>query len=126
MPKTCKSTNCVLPIFGKGYCKKHQYLRSDIKPFSKPRIPIKAIGNIRRADRNLYKYKRRKYLEAKPLCKAKLLNCTKIASDIHHTKGRGIYFLDETTWISVCRNCHHWIEMHPKEAKELNLSQSRF
>jgi hypothetical protein len=26
----------------------------------------------------------------------------------------------------VCRNCHRWIEEHPKEAIELNLSQSKF
>jgi hypothetical protein len=41
-------------------------------------------------------------------------------------KGRGKYHLDTSTWLSVCRNCHDWIEKNPEEAKELGYSQSRY
>jgi hypothetical protein len=30
--KTCKHPSCSYPVFGKGYCKSHQYLRIDKKP----------------------------------------------------------------------------------------------
>lgn len=32
--KQCKAEGCALPVFGKGYCKRHQYLRSDLTPFN--------------------------------------------------------------------------------------------
>lgn len=121
MPKTCKSENCPIGVFSGGYCRKHQYLRIDIKV----NRPLRFAGNKRNAYDKIYSFKRRMFLAANPLCQAKLSNCTKIASEIHHKKGRGIYFLDDTTYLGVCRSCHNWIEMHPREAKELNLSQSR-
>ena len=40
-------------------------------------------------------------------------------------KGRGKYLLDTSTWLSVCRNCHNWIETHPEDAKELGFSISK-
>ena len=30
--KKCKADGCSYPVFGKGYCKIHQYLRTDKKP----------------------------------------------------------------------------------------------
>ena len=44
---------------------------------------------------------------------------------MHHKKGRGIYHNDVSTWLSVCRNCHNWIEANPTEAEELGFSISR-
>ena len=38
MPKICLAEECKYNVFGKGYCKKHQYLRTDKKP--KPLKPI--------------------------------------------------------------------------------------
>jgi hypothetical protein len=32
MPKICNEPECDWNVFGKGYCKKHQYLRTDKKP----------------------------------------------------------------------------------------------
>jgi hypothetical protein len=41
-------------------------------------------------------------------------------------KGRiGNLLTDPKYFLAVCRQCHNWIEEHPKEAKELGYSVSR-
>jgi hypothetical protein len=74
----------------------------------------------------LYTVLRKSYMERYPFCLAKLPGCSINATDIHHKMGRtGKLYLDETEFLSVCRTCHGWIEVHPTEAKLLNLSKSR-
>lgn len=69
---------------------------------------------------------RRKFMSEHPNCEARIATrCSLSACDVHHTKGRGKYYLDTLSWLAVCRPCHNWIETHPKEAKELGLSDSR-
>jgi hypothetical protein len=68
---------------------------------------------------------RKEFLLKRPMCQAKLHHCSLKSTDVHHMKGRGKYHLDTSTWLSVCRNCHNWIEVHPEEAKELGFSHSR-
>ena len=75
--------------------------------------------------RKEYSILRLKYLSDNPNCLASLPGCTRIATDVHHMQGRGLYFLDITTWLAVCRNCHVIIETNPELAKELKLSKSR-
>jgi hypothetical protein len=65
------------------------------------------------------------YLVVNPHCKANLVGCTGMATEIHHKAGRGENHLRIATWLSVCRSCHTWIELHPIEAKELGLSETR-
>ena len=72
-----------------------------------------------------YNKLRREHLTKYPMCQASLHCCTNKSTDIHHKKGRGIYHNDITTWLSVCRNCHNWIEMHPVESKELKFTLKR-
>ena len=73
-----------------------------------------------------YSNLRKTHLEKFPMCQAKVYNCSLRSTDIHHMKGRGKYHLDTSTWLSVCRNCHDWIEKHPDEAKELGYSDTRY
>lgn len=74
----------------------------------------------------LYSILRKKYLEHHPMCEAKLPGCSLSSTDIHHKMGRtGSRYLDDTEFLSVCRVCHQWIEVHPTEAKLLNFSKSR-
>ena len=68
---------------------------------------------------------RRDFLADKEICHAKLHCCTLKTTDVHHMKGRGKYLLDTNTWLSVCRSCHNWIEVHPEESKELGFSISK-
>lgn len=72
-----------------------------------------------------YSKLRLEYLYKYPMCQAKIFECTLKATDIHHKQGRGKYHLDTSTWLSVCRNCHNYIEHHPKEAKELGYTSTR-
>lgn len=73
-----------------------------------------------------YSALRGEFLMLHPHCQAALTGCLRHASEIHHKKGRiGELYLDTTAWLSCCHSCHVWIELHPREAKELGLSQSR-
>lgn len=61
-----------------------------------------------------------------PKCKANVNEyCTKNTEDPHHTRGRGKFLLDVSTWLPVCRSCHIFIESNPAIAKEKGLSYSR-
>jgi hypothetical protein len=74
----------------------------------------------------LYSILRKKYLENHPMCEARLPGCGLSSTDIHHKAGRtGDRYLDDTDFLSVCRVCHQWIELHPTEAKLLDFSKSR-
>ncbi len=72
-----------------------------------------------------YSKLRKEFLSKHPMCQAKIHNCSLKSTDVHHMKGRGKYHLDITTWLSVCRNCHNWIEVNPEDAKDLGFSISR-
>jgi hypothetical protein len=65
------------------------------------------------------------FLYANSMCQAHLPNCGIQATDVHHSKGRGKYYLATNTWVALCRSCHQWLELHPKEAKALGFSQDR-
>jgi hypothetical protein len=72
-----------------------------------------------------YSKLRIQFLTDKPNCMASLPGCTLRSSEIHHKKGRGKYHNDITTWLSVCRSCHTWIELNEPEAIELGFSIKR-
>jgi hypothetical protein len=127
MGKKCQYSVCLNSVWSGGYCQRHQYIRRDkiFEPAKKKTKPIPKFSKKTRIKIGEYSTLRKDFLEAHPLCMAKLEECTRIATDIHHKQGRGKFFLVIKTWLGVCRNCHHWIENHPKEAKELGLSDSR-
>lgn len=33
---------------------------------------------------------------------------------------RDAFYLVQSTWKAVCRNCHDWIHAHPEEARVMN------
>ncbi len=59
------------------------------------------------------------------LCQAKLPGCNIHATDVHHKRGRGIYYLVVSTWLAVCRQCHDRITRNDRDAILLGLSESR-
>lgn len=88
----------------------------------KPVNPIRKRSKKKIAEDEIYKEKRRIYLEANPICKIGTFHCTTHATDVHHTEYRiGEHYLDETTWVPSCRICHDWVHNHPTEAHELNF-----
>lgn len=63
---------------------------------------------------------REKYLTKSPLCMIKVNGCMHNATDVHHTyagANREAFYLVQSTWRAVCRNCHDWIHSHPKESR---------
>lgn len=130
------------PIIGKrdkALCSSKHYWESKRKPIvAKPtqlkRSPIKknkdyVIPKVtkKQAQRNAQYLKQRgPYLLANPYCVIRMDECTGVAEEVHHGAGRiGGDLLDESTWRSACKLCHHWVEMNPESAKELGHSLIR-
>ena len=127
--KTCAGCNEPKHIWksdGKDkYCKecwyKHQPPKCMPKQTKKPNpISVKMKQTV-----DEYSKLRNLFMVANPSCKAGLVGCTAIATDIHHKAGRGENHLKISTWLPVCRSCHRWIEENPNEAKELGYSENR-
>jgi hypothetical protein len=69
---------------------------------------MKKVSTKLAQEQREYSKLRKTWLAEHPMCQAK-----------------GKYLLDVSTWLSVCRNCHNWIEVNPQDAKELGFSISR-
>lgn len=108
---------------GLKYCKDCWY---QLNPQKKLKVvPIKPVSKKMRKSMSEYDKKRTAFLAMYPYCQAKLPGCSGTATDVHHKAGRGENYLKISTWLAVCRYCHHWIEVHPQTAKEMGLSESR-
>ena len=112
-----------------GRCNTHYWQhRATLKPKAKKEYKKRTIAPISDKMRKIviaYSELRKSFLSRKKKCEAKVNGCTGESTDVHHKRGRGKYHLDERTFLAVCRNCHRWIEEHPKEAKQLGLSENR-
>jgi hypothetical protein len=116
---------------GNRYCK-NCWLRKQAvtgkrnKP-TNSRKPIAPRSPKRAKQEREYSKLRKDFLLSSPICTAKLPNiCTHHSTDVHHMKGRiGPLLTDVNYFLSVCRQCHDWIEGHPIEAKELGYSISK-
>jgi hypothetical protein len=85
-------------------------------PAPKKRLPKVAKRNASRF--RCYAKEAKAYKLAHPFCGICHDGKT---TDVHHTKGRGPFLLDQSTWLPVCRPCHIWVHAMPKEARELGL-----
>lgn len=104
---------------------KDKYCKSCWYNIEKPKS-ISPVSTKRRVEMDEYSKKRTAFLIVKSKCEAKLIECTGIATDVHHKAGRiGDNYLKISTWLAVCRNCHSFIELNPDAAKELGFSESR-
>jgi hypothetical protein len=131
--KKCSSCNLDKVIWknyeGNKYCKDCWYSKEVTKSPSNKR-PIKPKSDKKDVLDVLYSKMRKEFLELpeNATCRAKLPGCLNVYKQeltVHHTKGRGLYYLDKSTWIPLCMSCHMWVETHPKEAREMNLSQTK-
>jgi hypothetical protein len=87
------------------------------------RKPISRFSKMRETENRKYSTVRKQFLEENPVCE--FPDCNKESTDVHHSRGRGIYFLDVKTWKALCREHHQRIEVRVNEAKQLGLSESR-
>jgi len=116
---------------GERYCKQcwlkrcAQNKHNDSKPTNHNNAPHR-INKQKKKNDYTYSKLRKEFLKNNDLCEAHITGiCTIKATDIHHMKGRGVYYLKQSTWLPVCRSCHIWIEEQPKKAKELGFSENR-
>lgn len=78
---------------------------------------MRRVSKKRQAEQKEYSKRRLNFLAMLPSCEV----CAKSKStDIHHKKGRGKYYLDEDSWLAVCRPCHDRIHSNPIWARENN------
>lgn len=96
-----------------------------------PRKRIRKVSAKRAKDMRVYSVRRVEFLEKHMLCEmpwgvrrdgnAGLHFSETRSCDVHHRFKRGKFYLDESTWMAVCRPCHDWIHAHPSEARTLGL-----
>jgi hypothetical protein len=88
----------------------------------KPTVSIPQVSSKRKKKDQEYLKLRERYLTENSLCKVKVNGCSQGATDVHHTyagSNRDVYYLIQSTWLPVCRNCHNWIHGNPKEARTM-------
>jgi hypothetical protein len=83
---------------------------------------MRTVSKKRAKQLRAYKKVRDQYMFLHPNC----VRCKREASEIHHKKGRMGELLTNTKYfISVCRECHHFIETNPVAAKMFGYSLDR-
>ena len=96
------------------------------KPLKRTKFP-KIVSLKRKIEQKEYGVERLLFLVDRSKCEANIrFVCTHDSTEVHHMAGRtGDLYLDKDNWLPVCRACHQYIELHPKEAKENGWSRSR-
>lgn len=77
--------------------------------------PLRRASNKRQAENKIYLKLRAEFLRDNPYC---MCDDRHKATEVHHTHGRGKFFLDEMTWMAICQSCHRWIHNNPSRARE--------
>lgn len=110
----CNVSGCY--AFGR-YCRLHSATLSkptETKLTEKIKNPgIAKRGEKMTADVNDLKNNLYPVFLAKPgneLCKLRLEGCAGKAETVHHTRGRGVFLKDVTTWLSSCLSCNFKVE----------------
>ncbi len=83
---------------------------------------IPQVSSKRKKKDAEYSKLRERFLTENPLCMVKVNGCGHGATDVHHKfsgSDRDTYYLVQSTWLAVCRNCHNWVHLNPKESRAL-------
>ncbi|VXC99527.1 hypothetical protein [Sphingobacterium multivorum] len=125
--KTSECVGCgkVRQIYAKHLCPYCYEKQRKKTPLPKPTKPIPKLSKTRKKELPIYSKKAKEHKEKYPYCQAKLEGCTHFTEETHHMKGRGKYYLDESTFLSLCKNCHDIITEHSAFAIREGFSISR-
>ena len=85
-------------------------------------VSIPRVSTKRKKKDEEYSKLRKRFLEENPICRLNLAKCGGHSTDVHHTyagEKRDSFYLVQSTWLPLCRNCHDWIHGNPKEAREM-------
>ena len=123
----CKKLSIIWKSSGTGgnkLCKQCATTGVAIKPTIKAK-PIPPRSQKRSKEERLYVAKRIIFIQEHPMCEAHISGiCTEYATEVHHKhsgKDREQSFIDEKTWMAICRNCHNWIHNNSRDARELGF-----
>ena len=109
---------------GYKYCKNCWSCHSSKDNTQKPtKSAIPPVSSKRKKKDQEYLKLRERFLTQNHLCQLAVAGCTNGATDVHHTyagANRDAFYLVQSTWLAVCRNCHDWIHAHPAEARIMN------
>lgn len=106
--KFCKVITCEKPVWGQGFCKNHQYLRT------------------KSDEQKTYSRESKIFRQQGKECEIKSPDCIKIIQGTHHKRGRvGKNLNDKKHWLRSCNPCNMYCETHPEWAKENGFSESR-
>lgn len=105
--------------FGKKKKKVYYLQRTPIKKNKAYRIPKRSL--TKKEEDAIYFPLRDKFLIEHPKCECGREGCFRDSTDVHHTKGRGKYYLDVSTWKALNRICHIWVNENTEEAIKLGL-----
>lgn len=89
---------------------------------------IKPVSDKQAKLNRLYAIAAAQFKKDKGCCIAKLTGCTGKPDHVHHLfsgASRSKYFLDQTTWITCCNNCHHLIHDVMEKDELINLGLKR-
>lgn len=108
---------------GYKYCKNCWSCHSSKDNTQKPtKSAIPPVSSKRKKKDQEYLKLRERFLTQNHLCQLAVAGCTNGATDVHHTyagANRDAFYLVQSTWRAVCRNCHDWVHAHPTEARVL-------
>lgn len=117
---------------GHRYCLPCWNIVKPDNPFKSPPKPKKSISKVsekRILSNKMYLKLRKEFLKEHSCCVAKLAGCTHCIPEgltIQHTRGRvGSLYLDTRYWITLCLNCHRWVNENPEQAIGLGLAKLR-
>lgn len=91
--------------------------------WARRRTSLNKMSEKRRRDYRKYLRLVAKFLTENPWCQM-LVKCKGArATQVHHTRGRGIWYLVVRYWKASCDACHRWENENRKEAVKLGLRE---
>lgn len=121
----CLFPTCSRAAQSNGYCLFHRMYSNSSEEIKMPKEPNKKSDNQKAIDKELKKLYPI-FLAKHPACEIKSPKCTKKATCIHHTKGRGKNeVLAVETWKASCTACNLWCETNHAEAEEKGVKKRR-
>jgi hypothetical protein len=108
---------------GYKYCKNCWSCHSSKDNTQKPtKSAIPPVSSKRKKKDLEYSKLRKRFLTDFSLCQIAVKGCSVNATDVHHTYAgvnRDAFYLVQSTWLAVCRNCHDFLHLNPKLSREM-------
>lgn len=113
--RTCSIEGCSNLVEGRtDMCGSHNFeqRRADKRALNVKMVqPVKKVSSKRAEEKVKYDALRIIHLREFPECQVKLKDiCTKKATTIHHAGKRGKNYLNRSTFLSACMECHDHLE----------------